>query len=260
MQKKSINDKKPLISVITPAFNSAKFIGETIESVLAQTYSNWEMIITDDCSEDDTVKIIEEYQKADARIKLVKLKQNSGAACARNTAIDIAGGRYLAFLDSDDLWLPEKLEVQLDFMQEKQIAFSFTKYMNITENGIEGSIIKIPNQVNYKQLLKQNVIGCLTVMLDREMLQDIHMLNIRARQDYVLWLSLLKQGHTGYGIQKVLSKYRIVQNSLSRNKVKMAKQNWKVYREIEEINLFKSLWYFSHYAYFKFNKYKRRSK
>ncbi|SDZ55628.1 teichuronic acid biosynthesis glycosyltransferase TuaG [Evansella caseinilytica] len=250
------NDGKPLISVITPAYNSEKFIGTAIDSVAAQTYSNWEMIIVDDGSTDKTINIIEKYKEKDNRIRLVQLKENSGPAVARNIAIREAGGRYLAFLDSDDQWLPEKLEKQLRFMQEKQIAFSFTKYKTINERGEDiGKIVPIPDKADYKLLLKQNVIGCLTVMIDQEQTGEVQMVNIRTRQDYVLWLHLCKRGFSAYGLQEILSVYRLSDNSISSNKLKMAKQNWRVYREIEKLSLIKSIWYFMNYIYYKSIKY-----
>ncbi|WP_374724691.1 glycosyltransferase family 2 protein [Calidifontibacillus erzurumensis] len=245
-----------LVSVITPSYNSERFIKDTIESVLAQTYQNWEMIIVDDCSTDGTVRLIRKYQRMDRRIKLFRLKQNSGPAVARNLAIGQARGRYIAFLDSDDQWLPNKLAEQLQFMKENQIAFSYTQYRNMNESGKPGSVVSIPDQVTYEDLLKHNVIGCLTVMLDRKVIGKVQMVNLRSRQDYALWLSILKKGYTAYGLQKVLAKYRNVENSLSSNKIKMARQNWRVYREVENISLIKSLYYFSHYAYFKLKKYK----
>ncbi len=251
---KEEKQNKPMISIITPSYNSAKFIGDTIQSVLNQTYTNWEMVIVDDCSKDETVKIIQQYE--DERIRLIQLQENSGPAIARNTAIEAAQGRYLSFLDSDDQWLPEKLEIQLRFMQEREIAFSYSKYKNMTEDGIEtNTIVDVPEMVSYEDLLKHNVIGCLTVMIDKDKVGEVTMVNIRTRQDYVLWLDLCKRGFTAYGLQEVLAKYRIVENSVSSNKLKMAKQNWKVYREIEKLSLAKSLWYFMHYGYFKMKKY-----
>ncbi len=245
---------KPLISIITPSYNSAKFIGDAIQSVLNQTYTNWEMVIVDDCSKDETVEIIQQYK--DERIRLIQLQENSGPAIARNTAIEAAQGRYIAFLDSDDQWLPEKLEKQLRFMQDNDIAFSYTKYKNMTEDGTETNVIvNVPEKVTYEDLLKHNVIGCLTVMVDKDKAGEVAMVNIRTRQDYVLWLHLCKRGFTAYGLQEVLAKYRLVENSVSSNKLKMAKQNWKVYREIEQLSLVKSVWYFMHYGYFKMKKY-----
>lgn len=239
----------PLVSVITPAYNAERFIGETIESVLKQTYKNWEMIIVDDKSTDNTVNIVKSYAERDSRIKLIELEENSGSAIARNTAMDHANGRYLAFLDSDDQWIENKLERQVEFMKENDIAFSFTKYVRMTEDGkVTNAISKVPEKVDYNQLMKHCVIGCLTVMLDREKIGNERMINIRTRQDYVFWLTLTKKGFIAYGLPEVLAKYRVVKNSISSNKLKAAKQNWNVYYNIEKQGLIKSLWYFSHYA------------
>ncbi|WP_078555868.1 glycosyltransferase family 2 protein [Bacillus alkalicellulosilyticus] len=246
-----------LVSIITPTFNSARFIQETIESVINQTYPYWELIIVDDGSTDDTINLIARYQEKDSRIKLTIFQENKGPAVARNVAIGQANGKYIAFLDSDDVWLSKKLEKQLAFMQEQNIAFSFTQYMNMTEDGKEtGFIEKVPKKVTYKDLLKSNVIGCLTVMLDREKVGEIQMSNIRTRQDYVLWLALCKRGIDAYGLQETLSKYRLVQHSISSNKIKMAKQNWSVYRDIEKLGLVQSSWYFIHYMFYKLRKYR----
>lgn len=242
-------ENQPLISVITPAYNAARFIGETIESVQKQTYSNWEMIIVDDCSTDDTVQIVESYQEKDPRIRLYKLEKNSGSAVARNTAMEQAKGRYIAFLDSDDRWLPEKLEKQLQFMQEKDIAFSFTTYVRMLEDGTRTrAYSNTPEVVGYDDLMKRCVIGCLTVMLDREKIGHLKMVNIRTRQDYVYWLTITKKGFLAYGLPEVLAEYRLVENSISSNKLKAAKRNWYVFRKIEKQSLIKSLWYFAHYV------------
>ncbi|WP_041809173.1 glycosyltransferase family 2 protein [Evansella cellulosilytica] len=249
------NKSMPLISIITPTYNSENYIADTIESVLAQTLDDWEMIIVDDCSTDNTTSVIRSYVEKDERVKLIQLEKNSGAAIARNTAISHSVGKYIAFLDGDDQWLPEKLEKQLQYMQEKGASFSFTKYKTMDQKGEEtGTIVDAPETVNYHQLLKHNVIGCLTVMLDVEKVGQVKMVDIRSRQDYVLWLELCKKGFEAHGIQEVLAKYRVSQHSLSSNKVKMAKQNWKVYREIEDLSLLKSLWYFINYAFYKLSK------
>ncbi|WP_249869266.1 glycosyltransferase family 2 protein [Oceanobacillus saliphilus] len=242
-------ERNPLISVITPSYNAEKFIGYTIESVLNQTYSNWEMVIVDDCSTDNTTSIVKEYMERDKRIKLFVLEENSGSAVARNTAMENAKGQYIAFLDSDDLWLPEKLEKQLSFMREKEIAFSFTKYVRILEDGTKtNAVSEAPESVNYDDLMKRCVIGCLTVMLDREKIGNLKMVNIRTRQDYVYWLTITKNGFLAYGLPEILAEYRLVDNSISSNKWKAAKRNWYVFREIEKQSLPKSIWYFSHYA------------
>jgi len=244
-----LKQHQPLISVITPAYNAERFIAGTIESVQAQTYENWEMIIVDDQSSDQTAQIVASYAQADHRIQLHQLEENSGAAVARNTAMRQAKGRYIAFLDSDDQWFPEKLEKQLAFMQEKKIAFSFTKYVRMEEDGtLRDNESKAPESVGYHDLMKHCVIGCLTVMIDRDQTGNVEMVNIRTRQDYAYWLALTKKGFRAYGLPEVLAKYRIVENSISRNKMKAAKRQWYVYRQIEKENLPKSIYYFLHYA------------
>lgn len=251
---------QPLVSVITPTYNSGQFISATIESVISQTYPCWEMVIADDCSNDGTVSIINSYMEKDSRIKLIQLPHNKGAAAARNASLRMANGKYVAFLDSDDQWLPEKLELQLNFMKEKDAAFSFTRYYLVNEAGEnEGLGEEIPETTTYSQLIKSNVIGCLTVMLDTEKTGEVSMVNIRTRQDYVLWLELCKRGFTAFGIQEPLARYRIKEESISSNKIAMAKQNWKVYREIEKLNIIKSSWYFFNYVLIKSMKYLRRS-
>lgn len=238
-----------LVSVITPAYNAARFIAETIESVLNQTYENWEMIIVDDCSQDETTSIIKKYQAQDERIQLITLKENSGSAVARNTAMDHAKGKYLAFLDSDDKWLPEKLAKQVAFMEEKDIAFSFTRYQRVKEDGTETAILsKVPPVITYDDLMKQCVIGCLTVMLDREKIGELRMVNIRTRQDYAFWLKILRKGYRAYGIPEVLAHYRLVEGSISSNKIQAAKRNWYVYRHIEKHHFLRASWYFTNYA------------
>lgn len=239
----------PLVTIITPAYNAEAFITDAIESVINQTYTRWEMIIVDDSSTDHTVKKIRAYTKQDERITLIELEDNSGSAVARNRAIDAAHGRFLAFLDSDDLWVPEKLEKQLQFMLERNIAFSFTEYARMKVDGsILRSNIKAPETIDYHGLLKHCVIGCLTVMIDKDKTGHLQMINLRARQDYVLWLALTKQGFLAYGLPEELAIYRSVKKSISSNKLKMAKRNWKVYRRIEGKGFFKSIWYILHYA------------
>lgn len=242
-------EKEPLVSIITPAYNAARFIGETIESVLAQTYKNWEMIIVDDCSTDDTREIVQSYQEKDSRIKLFTLDKNSGSGVARNKAMDEAKGRFIAFLDSDDLWYPEKLRRQIAFMLDNGVAFTFTKYVRMKEDGtITNATTEAPLTVDYDTLMKHCVIGCLTVILDRKKIGEQRMLEIRTRQDYAFWLSLTRQGFIAYGLPEVLAKYRLVENSISSNKLKAARQNWRLYYEIENQPLWKSLWYFANYA------------
>lgn len=243
-------NENPLISVITPTFNSAPYIQSTIQSVKNQTYTNWEMVVVDDCSEDNTREILEQEAAADPRIKLHWLKENSGAAVARNTALREARADFIAFLDADDQWLPEKLAKQLKYMQDNDLAFTYTQYSIMDQNGQDtGKVVEIPQSIDYHGLLKNTIIGFLTVMVNREKTGEIQMPNIRTRQDFALELAILKRGITAYGLQETLSRYRVVKGSISSNKIKTAKRNWQVYRKIEKLGLAYSMWCFVNYAY-----------
>lgn len=245
-----------LVSIITPSYKSEKFISQTIESVLLQTYKNWEMIIVDDASPDKSNDIIEGYIKKDSRIKLIRLKQNRGPAIARNYAIKEAQGRYIAFLDSDDIWIPEKLEKQLIFMQKNNYAFTFTSYIPTSEDAKEEySAISVPLEIDYSGYCKNTIIGCLTVMIDKEKTADFRMPNIKSSHDMALWLLIMKKGFKAYGLNEVLAKYRLVSTSNTAKKYKSAMDVWKVYRQIERLSLLKSSWYFINYI---FNAIKKR--
>jgi len=246
-----------LVSIITPSYNSAKFISQAIESVIEQTYQNWEMIIIDDMSLDNSNRIIEEYMRDEKRIKLITLTENVGSATTRNYGIKEAKGRYIAFLDSDDYWDVYKLEKQLNFMQENNIALSFTSYYHIEEES--ANIIYSANaltKVNYQELLKKNIIGCLTAMYDIKILGKVYMPNIRKRQDYALWLDILKRVPYAYGLDEMLGYYRVRKDSLSSNKILSSIYNWKLYREVEKLPLYKAIYYFGWYTYKSFLKYK----
>jgi len=246
-----------MTSIITPSYNSARFIDIMIKSVLNQTYKNWELIIVDDCSRDSSIEIIESYAKQDSRIHLITLENNSGPAIARNIAIEKAQGKYIAFLDSDDIWISNKLEKQINFMESKQISFSFSSYQIINEDGkyLKTFYIK-ESKINYFDLLKTNSIGCLTAIYNQHTLGKIYMPIIKKRQDYGLWLKILKKIDYAYGIQEPLAKYRIHKNSISANKLKASQYQWKIYREVEKFNILKSIYYFVQYAYYGFMKYK----
>ncbi|MBS4748892.1 teichuronic acid biosynthesis protein TuaG [Bacillus altitudinis] len=242
-------NNQPLVSIITPAYNAERYLTDTVHSVLAQTYSNWELIIADDCSTDGTRKLLGELSQTDDRINVIYLEENGGAAIARNTAIKQAKGRFIAFLDSDDMWKQTKLEKQVKFMLENNHAFTFTAYDIILENGESlQKTVTAPAQLNYNEALKNTIIGCLTVMLDLQQVGRVEMPNIRTRQDLATWLSILKKGFTAYGMSEPLSEYRIVGNSISSNKWKAAKKTWFVYREIEQLHFVKASWCFMHYA------------
>lgn len=250
----SAHNKAPHVSVITPSYNSIRFIGETILSVQNQSYEDWEMIIVDDASTDQSLAKIKEIIKGDSRIRLLSLKENVGAAKARNIAIEEARGRYIAFLDSDDIWLPHKLKTQLLFMEEMDVDFSYTSYSLIDENSNElNREVNVPEFVGYHYLAGNTIIGCLTVMLDREKISYIEMPSMQP-EDTALWLNLLSEGYEARGIQQVLAKYRIVENSVSRNKIRAAFRYWNLLRKQKPLNSFQTFFYFSKYAYHAYRK------
>ena len=248
--KKKINQTN-LISIITPVYNSSRFITEVINSVLSQTYKNWEMIIVDDQSIDDSVDIIKDVIKNDSRFKVIELKCNVGAAQCRNAALNEMSGRFVAFLDSDDIWYPSKLEKQISFMLRKDAAISFTSYELINECG-EGKnqIINAVKELDQIGYLKNTIIGFSTSMIDTKIIgNEFRFLNIRTRQDTSLWITLLGKGFLAYGIPTVLTKYRIHSESISKNKYKAAKQVFNLYFNIHQLGFFKSMYYFIFYAF-----------
>ncbi len=244
------------VSIIIPAYNSSEYIAKTIESVLSQTYPWWEMIIVDDCSEDNTYEIAKKYSRTDRRIKVIRLKKNSGAAFARNVAISKAKGRFIAFLDSDDLWLPEKLEIQISFMLKNNLSFTYSSYYLIDEIERDCGIFITKEKIDYNSMLKTCSVGCLTAIYDVQQLGKMYMPDIPKRQDYALWLAILKRIGETKGILEPLAKYRIRSGSVSRNKIKAAWYQWKVYSDIEKLSFVKSIYYFLHYTWNGFFKYK----
>jgi teichuronic acid biosynthesis glycosyltransferase TuaG len=243
--------KQPLVSIVVPVYNAARFMDDTIQTVLNQTYQNWELLLVDDCSSDDSVQIIQKYLKKEKRIKLFKLSENSGAAIARNTGIDKAKGHYLAFLDADDLWMNNKLELQVAFMQEKNAAFSFTGYEFADENGKpNGKKVHVPETITYKQALKNTTIGTSTVMLDMSLLtkKTVHMPNLKRGQDTATWWKILKTINFACGIDKNLAFYRRTNSSLSANKITALKRTWNIYRNIEKLSYIYSFYCFSAYT------------
>lgn len=256
--KLSVNDKpiiqvQPLVSIIMPSYNSELTIKESIDSIIQQSYDNWELLITDDCSSDNTQQIINQYMEKDNRINLVINKVNSGAGFSRNQSILRSSGKYIAFLDSDDIWLPNKLEKQIEFMEVGNILFSYGPYQKFSNNELRGSYFP-PESVTYDQLLYGCVIGCLTVIFNAEILGRQTMPLIRKRQDMGLWLQLLKLCGKAYAIQDILAFYR-VDSGMSQNKLSAAIFQWQLYREVLGLNLFKSAKYFVFYAAKGFAKY-----
>lgn len=237
-----------LVSIITPSYNSAHFIFDTIQSVLNQSFSDWEMIIVDDCSTDSSVEVVQSFIAQDSRIRLIQLYENSGAAVARNAAIEAAQGRYISFLDGDDLWLPDKLERQLVFMQSNNYPFTYAAYDKIDVQGQVFGHIGVLDRVSYSDLLKMCSIGCLTAMYDTKYFGKVAMPLMRKRQDLGLWLRLLKRTDYAYGLNETLAQYRVRTDSISANKFNAAKFTWRLYRDVEGLSLSKAIYYFSHYA------------
>jgi glycosyltransferase involved in cell wall biosynthesis len=244
-----------LVSIVTPTYNCENFIQETIDSVINQSYENWELILVDDCSNDNTIEILNLYQKNDSRIVLIQLARNEGAAKARNVAIEKASGRYIAFIDSDDLWLPQKLELQIAFMREHEIALSYSSYQKIYEDGTNTNLtIQAKPKLDYQTMLRNNYIGCLTAIYDTGQIGKVYMPSIRKRQDWALWLKILKKTEYAYGINEPLAKYRLRNESISSAKVNLIKFNWKIYREIEGFSRLMSLYYMLQFLLFYFIK------
>ncbi len=239
-----------LVSIITPFYNSSKFIEECVNSILLQSYSNWELLIVDDCSDDSSKELLLDLERRDERIQVIFLDNNIGAANARNVAILKAKGKYIAFLDSDDSWDSQKLYKQISFMIKNEIAFSYTSYQSISENGLDIiRVINAPYKMSYNNYLKNTIIGCLTVVIDKEKVGDFEMPSIRSSHDMALWLLIMKRGFDAYGLNENLANYRIVSTSNSSSKLDAANDVWRVYRQFERLSFFYSTWCFLNYAF-----------
>ena len=246
-----------LVSIITPSYNSAKFIAETIQSVQNQTYPNWEMIIVDDGSSDETESVVLSIIQNDNRIQFHKLSQNSGPAVARNTGIEKASGDYMTFIDADDIWFSTFIENNIKTIQETGIPFVFSSYRRANEQlEFVYSDFIVPHKVSYTDILKSNSISCLTAFLDIKKLGKKYMPLIRKCQDMGLWLNYLKVIPFAHGIQETQAIYRIRENSLSRKKSDLIKYQWQFYRQVENLNVFQSAYYMLHWMYRGFMKYR----
>lgn len=245
-----------MISIVTPNFNSAKYLPETISSVLLQTYKDWEWIIVDDCSIDNSCEIIQEI--SDERVKLIKLNKNSGAAIARNVAISIAVGRYITFLDSDDIWNSNFLEFTLNFMKENNYELVFSSYHRKNENlKLAYTDFVVPNKVDFKRLLFNCPIPMLTSIYDTKRIGKIAIpTNAGKREDYAMWLDILRKIPFAYGIREPLATYRIRDNSYSRNKLNMARGQFSIYYNFLGFNPVKSLFFTTFWAINGFLKYR----
>lgn len=241
-------NRNDLVSIITPAYRTASVVAETIKSVILQTYSHWELLIAEDCSPDNTREVIEQLIATDPRIRLIKLSHNVGPAIARNAALELAQGRWIAFLDSDDLWLPRKLELSINFAREKNAAFVYTGFRRIPASGGEvGRYISVPATLNYRQLLGNTAIATSTVLLDVSRVGPIRMRNTYY-DDFDCWLQILKTCRVAHGLDVDLMRYRMTAKSVSRNKGKSALKVWRAYRELEGLSIPLSIWYFIQYA------------
>lgn len=244
---------KPAVSVIVPVYNAENYIEETVSSVRGQTFREWELLLVEDCSTDGTVNRIEEYirRTGDSRIRLLRQPGNRGAAAARNRGVREAAGRYIAYLDADDLWLPEKLERELAFMEEKEAAFAFTGYEFADEEGRgTGKVVRVPETLTYGEALKNTTIFTTTVMFDTEKI-DRELLEMPAikSEDTALWWKILRSGYTAFGLNENLVKYRRGGKSLSSNKLEALRRIWNLYRQAEGMSIWSSAWHFCFWAF-----------
>jgi teichuronic acid biosynthesis glycosyltransferase TuaG len=236
----------PLVSVVTPVWNAAATLAEAVASVRAQTRSDWEMILVDDASTDGSLALARALAAEDARIRAIARAANGGAAAARNEAIRAARGRFIAFLDADDRWYPEKLARQLDFMARGGHAFVFSGYRRVDASGRPLGAVRPPARVSRDGLLKGNVIGCLTAVYDTAALGRVEMPDVRRRQDYGLWLRLLRQVAFAHALPEPLADYRVRPASLSGGKLVAARATWALYREVVGLGRARSGWYLAH--------------
>lgn len=237
-----------LVSIIMPAYNAADFINETINSVRDQTFTDWELLVVDDGSKDSTLHIVSAAASLDERIRLILSSGNQGPAGARQLAIDHATGRYVAFLDSDDLWLPNKLEYQLSFMQANNAVITYTSVRRISEDGATiGKLLSAPATLSYNQLLKNTAIVTSTVIVDREKSIPLKIKKV-GYDDFCLWLSILKGGQIALGLDEDLGRYRVRGGSVSSRPMRSIGWVWNIYRRVERISLIPSVWYLANYG------------
>ena len=237
-----------LVSVIVPVYNAARFLPDTLASVRAQTHGDWELLLVDDGSSDGSAPLMREAAAADPRVRVFFHARNRGVAAARNTGLSEARGTLVAFLDSDDLWEPDKLAQQVACLRAGDAALVCTRYVHVDADGhLIRTLPPPPEDIGYRALLKGNVIGCSTVMLDLTRTGPVRF-EARGHEDFALWLSLLRRGLKAKGLAAPLVRHRITGRSLSGNKLRAAGWAWKVYRESEGLPLFEALWYFAHYA------------
>ena len=248
-----------LVSIVIPVYNAKKYLKESIDSVINQTYKKWELILINDASTDNSKNIINNYL-SNKKIKLINLEKNSGVSIARNTGVLNSKGKYIAFLDSDDIWDPKKLQKQMELIKNKDANFTYTGVTYINEDGKNNSFIfEVPEKTCYKKLLKQNIIACSSVLIKKDFLLENKMPGDYMHEDYATWLSILKKEKNAYGINEPLLIYRISSNSKSGNKFRAFKMNWNTYRYLK-LNVFQSIYYMSYYVIRNLKKYHRIKK
>lgn len=244
--------KDGLVSIIVPVYNVEKFIVETIDCVRNQTYTDWELLLVEDGSTDGTEAVITNYLERvqDGRIRLIKQLTNQGAAKARNRGVEEAAGRYIAYLDADDLWMPQKLERELLFMEAKQAAFAFTGYEFADEEGRgTGKVVRVPETLTYKEALKNTTIFTTTVMFDTDKIEKkLLIMPVIKSEDTALWWRILRNGYVAYGLDENLVKYRRAGKSLSSNKLEAIRRIWNLYRKAEGMGVISSAYHFCFWA------------
>lgn len=248
-----MNTDNLLVSVIMPAFDSGRYIAQAIDSVVGQSHPGWELIVVDDCSRDDTVSIVESYAHQEPRIVLIRNQQNQGVAATRNRALEAAKGEFVAFLDSDDYWQPDKLEKQLAYMLAEGVLICCSSYTRVDEDGNALGKVTPPGSIRYKDLLKSNFIGNLTGMYNVRALGKVFFKPV-PHEDYVAWLTVLKSGHDAYCIRESLACYRVYDQSTSANKFRTIGWQWKIYRNEEHLGFFRSLYLMFFYMYYALKK------
>lgn len=243
----------PQISIVVPVYNAEKYIEQTVDMVMKQTFTDWELILVEDCSKDNSAEVLRslESELQDARIRVIYKEKNEGAAKARNTGIDAATGRYLAFLDADDIWVENKLSDELAFMKKKQAAFVFTAYEFGDENAVgTGKVVKVPEILTYKKALSRTIIFTSTTMFDVSVLgKDLVKMPAVPSEDTATWWRILRSGYVAYGYPEVTTIYRRPPQSLSSNKGTAIYRIWYLYREVEKLPVIVSMFYFVGWAF-----------
>lgn len=236
------------VSIVTPAYNAAAYLPAAIDSVLAQGYRDWEMLVVDDCSTDATREMVSGYAERDLRIRLIAQPRNGGPARARQAAVERAQGRYIAFLDSDDRWLPQKLERQLEYMRTTGAALSHTAFRRVTADGSRtGRLIGVPARLGYGELLGNTAIATSTAIVDREATGPFRITETYY-DDFALWLEITRRGFPAFGLNEDLMRYRVMGGSVSRNKGRSALMVWRTYRDVERLSAVRASWSFARYA------------